>query len=76
MLNTIIIVISVSLVLGGAVLTWWFENGPEKKEKPENESDGKAGIGSDGEESGDRKKEDLDMDPASGCGYGGGCLAE
>ena len=42
MLNTIIIVISVSLVLGGAVLTWWFENGPEKKEKPENESDGKA----------------------------------
>ena len=43
MLNTIIIVISVSLVLGGAVLTWWFENGPEKKEKPENESDGKAG---------------------------------
>lgn len=43
MLNTIIIVISVSLVLGGAVLTWWFENSPEKKEKPENESDGKAG---------------------------------
>ena len=43
MLNTIIIVISVSLVLGGAVLTWWFENGPETKEKPENESDGKAG---------------------------------
>ena len=43
MLNTIIIVISVSLVLGGAVVTWWFENGPEKKEKPENESDGKAG---------------------------------
>lgn len=43
MLNTIIIVISVSLALGGAVLTWWFENGPEKKEQSEDVSDGKVG---------------------------------
>lgn len=33
MLETIVVVLFIVIVIGASILAWWFENGPERKEK-------------------------------------------
>ena len=33
MLETIVVVLVIVIVIGASILAWWFENGPERKEK-------------------------------------------
>lgn len=37
-METIIVIVSILLVLGGSVWAWWCENGPEDKKKDGPES--------------------------------------